>query len=346
MKPSTRNTYYSGLGVQSSEFGEFTAEEFKKMFVIPGSDDRVVVWNGHEVETASAVFTHYPDFYSFKITREDAHEWNGLVYYPIDQRTKESDWQRCVKVEHNEDGTAWIPIWDEDTMIDYEKEVVGAVVNLFQPELDEAQIKVNEATNLSVRSQSVAVHRTLVSFREQVRTSVEEWSQSLYIGWQDQNPHEAHIHLPLLRAVNSVMIDWQANHSDDWSKVSESVSAIVSGLSIPHSYERRWDQDARLIREGFDPVGGYEYCFTLAVSDEELTEMNKLPDPEWIFDSLASSPGGYLRGGQTYWDGEPTPSEARPWIHRFKRPIPEGTAPQTNLGSVSWELDIAYKTSR
>lgn len=46
----------------------------------------------------------------------------------------------------------------------------------------------------------------------------------------------------------------------------------------------------------------------------------------------------------TSWDGQPTPSALRPWIHRFSRPIPEGTAPLADIGSVAWSFDFAYQT--
>ena len=166
-----------------------------------------------------------------------------------------------------------------------------------------------------------------------------------HIGWQDQNPHEAHIHLPMLTAIQTVVQRWQVLKVEDYAKIRVPVEAVVNSLSTPHAYEERWDMDARLIREGHDPVGGYEHCFTIAASDDELTVTTTLPDPTWPFDSLASATGGRIRGGQTYWDAEPTPSQARPWIHRFKRPISDGTAVGADVGSIAWELDAVYKKS-
>ena len=303
----------------------------------------LVVWNGHEFEVQVVRYTAYESYSKARFI--DTAEQISVIHYPIDQRTKAKDWRRCLKAKPNEDNTAWLPDWDPDTMVDYEEELVGAAITRFQPSIDAAQVKVNEATNTVLRAQVVGDHKALVEFRDDAAEAASEWVQGKHIGWQDQHPHEAHIHRPLLLVIQETVRAWQTNRASDYSKVSARVAAIIRDLSNPHAYETRWDMDARLIREGHDPVGGYEHCFTIVASEDALTVDAALPDPTWPFDSLATATGGRIRGGQTYWDAEPTPVEARPWIHRFRRPIPEGTLAGADLGTVDWEFDAAYRPS-
>ena len=134
-------------------------------------------------------------------------------------------------------------------MIDYEKELAGAVVAEFAPWIDLAQVKVNESTNPAIRAQTVAAHSRLVDFRNEVVTAVVAEARTRHIGWQEQNPHEAHVHLPVLRAIERITTGWQLNRSVDYGQVNARVANIVKGLAKPHAYEYRWDMATRLEAE-------------------------------------------------------------------------------------------------
>ena len=71
---------------------------------------------------------------------------------------------------------------DEDAMIDYEKELAGAVVSEFAEAIDGANVKVNESTNSAIRAQAVAVHSRLVEFRNEVRAAVVAEAHMRHIG--------------------------------------------------------------------------------------------------------------------------------------------------------------------
>ena len=151
------------------------------------------------------------------------------------------------------------------------QELVGAAIAKFQPSIDAMQVNVNESPSAVLKAPHIASHKALVDFRDAVIEGIETWVRAKHIGWQDQNPHEAHIHLPMLTAIQTVVQRWQVLKVEDYAKIRVPVEAVVNSLSTPHAYEERWDMDARLIREGHDPVGGYEHCFTIAASDDELS---------------------------------------------------------------------------
>ena len=204
----------------------------------------IISWNGHEFEANPVILNYYaPDqgvYLQYNPYVEGlAIETAGVFHFPIDQQTKVSDWRSCRKAVPNADNTAWLPEWDIDTMIDYEEELRDATIARFQTQLDEAQVKVNEATNSVVRSTAVDNHRILTYFRNEVVATVEAWAQGKHIGWQEQNPHEAHVHLPILTAINKTALAWQTERAIDYGKVSRPVAAIIKDLSKTHAYETR-----------------------------------------------------------------------------------------------------------
>ena len=210
-----------------------------------------VYWNGHEFETAEVQFRYRPDspYAHIQPVRADTHEAQMELYYPIDLLTNRKDWDRATKAKHNSHRDGWIPDWDNDAMVDYEKELKGAVVNEFQPTIDGLQVKVNESTNATVRATAVSRHLRMVEFRDAVIDEAVKWVRSRYAGWPEQHPHEAHIHQPVLLATQVVAGVWIADRSTDFGLVNSAVSAILKDLGSPHVFETRWGQAARLEAE-------------------------------------------------------------------------------------------------
>ena len=242
------------LKIRQVTYGDWEVEEPEAQDMLmahrPDTENyHVVIWNGHQFEVAVARYRTYPEAKSTIVIIKDEAEFRGSIYYPTDPRTIAADWHGCQKAKPNADGTAWLPDWDKDTMIDYEEELQDAAIARFQNRIDGAQIKINESTNSVVRSQTIATHRSLVGFRNDVVAAVVEWCQNLHIGWQEQNPHEAHLHLPILNAINATALDWQTNHAVEYGRISGTVAGIIKDLSKPHAYETRWDKAARLAAE-------------------------------------------------------------------------------------------------
>ena len=212
----------------------------------------LVAWNGHEFELVKAHFhvVGQNRIWINLLHQHDLAEASMDIYYPIDERIIESDVLRATEPYKNETNTGWLfRHCDADAMIDYEHELSAAIVAQFAPELDAAQVKVNEATNVTIRNQAVANHIAIVEFRDAAVDAVVAWTRTLHIGWQEQNPHEAHVHLPALRAIQSVVTDWQTNRAADYRKVSSRVGRIIKSISGTHDYETRWDKAARLEAE-------------------------------------------------------------------------------------------------
>ena len=217
----------------------------------------MIVWNGHEFEAVfadswSRAVESPPYWVRPRVQHYDdsPHENSMLMYYPIDPRMTLEDAKGATIAYPNETNTGWMfTHCDNDAMVDYEKELAAAVIGEFAESIDAAQVKVNESTNATIRAKAVSNHRTLVEFRDAVVESVVTWARTLHIGWQEQNPHEAHIHLPVLRAIESVTTTWQTDRSTDYSKVSAKVAAIIKGLAKPHTYETRWDKATRIAAE-------------------------------------------------------------------------------------------------
>ena len=88
-------------------------------------------------------------------------------------------------------------------------------------------------------------------------------------------------------------------------------------------------------------MGGYEYCYVLSQTASEITGDANLPDPAWAFDRLRTGTIG--RGLFVYSDAEPKTNSLLSWVVRFKRPIPEGTQPGADIGSVAWVQEAAYQ---
>ena len=175
----------------------------------------------------------------------------GSLYYPIDQRLVENDIHQATICYANENDDGWLFAHsDLDSLHDYELELESALVAIFAASIDVAQIKVNEATNDAIRIDAVRKHAQLVYFRDDVKTElIDRWCHSLHVSWLEQNPHHAHLHEPIRRAIDIVMTRWRANQPKNWSDVSGRVSDIRTELRSLYKYETRWAKAARIASE-------------------------------------------------------------------------------------------------
>ena len=87
---------------------------------------------------------------------------------------------------------------------------------------------------------------------------------------------------------------------------------------------------------------GIEYIFASSTNGNAITGTANLPDPNWNFDVVEDA--GRTRGNQKYYDGTPTDITLdRPYVIRFNRPIPGGTASGADVGSVTWNQEASVK---
>lgn len=87
-------------------------------------------------------------------------------------------------------------------------------------------------------------------------------------------------------------------------------------------------------------MAGYEYCYTTTVANMPITGAANLPDPTWPFDYLRN--GAVDRGSYRYTDGDLVANAFLFLGIRFRRPVPAGTLPGADIGSVTWEQEPVH----
>ena len=88
---------------------------------------------------------------------------------------------------------------------------------------------------------------------------------------------------------------------------------------------------------------GVEYIFTSSVDATAVSAAADLPDPNWNYDNSALA-NGVTRGDYTYYDGTPGDlTDDRPYMIRFRRPIPGSPAQDEDVGEIAWTQDPAIR---
>ena len=227
---------------------EEKAQVLKDVY-IPGTT-QVSLWNGHEFEAVTPEITDYGDGHIFLSLQEvPTAEYQMQLYYPIDPRIELVDVKGALRAYANQTNDGWLfEHRDEDAMSDHEDVLEAVAVSKFTSEIDGAQVKVNEATNAVARGRVVTLHRLLTEFRDDVVATVVASAREKHIGWYDQNPHAAHVHMLVRTAIANQVTAWQTDRSADYSSISAAIGRIFKALTS-HDYERRWDKAARIAAE-------------------------------------------------------------------------------------------------
>lgn len=234
-----------------------TGEEVRKYVPInvehPENKRYIAAWNGHEFEIIEprTLHTYAGGFFGqMGYHPKQVHETAMHIYFPIDPRMTLEDIRGATIKYHNEAGDAWLfAHCDEDYMLDHEHKLEAAVDARFGREINEAQIKVNEATNATVKAQVVTTHSNLVAFCNDVTDAVHDEARTRHIGYYHQNPHEAHIHAVIARAIDTVTAKWQVDMSTEYRTINTHVGRVLKTLTKQHVYETRWDREARIEAE-------------------------------------------------------------------------------------------------
>ena len=209
---------------------------------------KIVIWTGHEFEITSC--RSNINTRGAAVTPLGSHDRYVELHYPIDRRMTEEDISGATIAYPNEDNTAWLfAFCDEDFMLDYEHRLEAASASRFAKEINDAQVKVNEATNTTIKAKVVGIHRNLVTFCDDVIEFIHEEARTRHIGYYQQNPLEGHIHVPIKRAIDAVTLDWIQNKSTEYGTINTIVGRVLKTLTNQHTYETRWDRDARLEAE-------------------------------------------------------------------------------------------------
>lgn len=221
-------------------------------YCLPGSTETeasIAAWNGHEFEILPCHFG-YGNSVALYTARPHPQENTMEVYYPVDPRIISTDIAGATAAYPNEDNTGWLfRHCDPNCMTDHEYELRATMHGVFRSAIDAAQVKVNEASNQAVRTRVVSTHRLLGAFQDAAVEAVLTKARTRHIGWYEQYPHEAHIHLPIRRAIDATVAVWQTDRRQDYVAVSGAVAGILKAIGKLHAYETRWDQAARMEAE-------------------------------------------------------------------------------------------------
>ena len=313
---------------------------------------RFAIWNGHQFETIEGTFVESSrGRFHIKFGKQP-HEYLAALYYPIDPRMAIGDIVNATTAYPNADNTGWLfAHCDKDFHIDHEFKLLASITTVFERQMHALHKVLRTATYSALLSSTSdsrdafgAASRAydyLGNFREDVKAHVLAEARKVHLGYYHQNPHEAHIHDPVEKAILAVGQDWVANkQAIVWQSIQAQVGFVLAAVQKEHDYETRWDRLVNAPRRGEDPVGGYEYCYTAVTSKHVIEGHDNLPDPNWDFDHLRN--GQVLRGNYTYRDDEPKASAFLFVAVRFRRPIPEGTRPGQDIDRVEWVQDPAY----
>ena len=113
--------------------------------------------------------------------------------------------------------------------------------------------------------------------------------------------------------------------------------------NVPWTQEKAWKAFGVDGEEGL----GVEYIFTSRTTSAAVTAPASLPDPNWNYDASGLATGikrGSGASAQTYYDGTPGDlSSARPFVIRFRRPVPGAPKQDDDIGNVPWIQEAAER---
>ena len=287
--------------------------------------------------------------------RADGDEWQiypqswGYVYSPVRPSTTFEDVEGATYAYW--DGKYFrFAHCSPDEQIDFAADARTFALDQFSIEIDEAHIKIAEATNAPVKAQAVTKAKALIAFTKAVGADVHKRVVGATLGHYHRLPHHDHRRELAIAGIDAVLEAWrEAGITDkairlDRQNIVSTAAEVRAALTSEHDIEWRADRVKRLNDEaaarGTDPVDGHEYVYTLVPTTAAITDATKLPNPTWLFDNQPV--GGYNRNGQRYYDSEPETTDELPHVIRFKRPVPADTKPGASIGSVAWTQEAAY----
>ena len=276
----------------------------------------------------------------------------GYVYGPVDPATAYEDVEGATYAY--DDGTYWhFAHCSPDEQIDFAADARTFALDQFSIEIDEAHVKVAEASNAPVKAAAVTKVKALIAFTKAVGADVHKRVVGATLGHYHREPHHDHRRELAIAGIDAVLEQWQeAGKTDkatrlDRAAITDTAAAVRTALTSSHTIEWRAAREKRLndaaAAKGTDPIAGHEYCYTQVATPAVITGEANLPDPAWSFDQLRT--GSVVRGSYVYQDAEPTPTAFLPWVIRFKRPVPADVVASQDIGSVPWEQETAYPAS-
>lgn len=225
-----------------------TLDEVKQLVRIPESEQSAV-WNGHQFEVPRLhVFiggssnTH--EIIRVDLRDKDLHEWSAELYYPIDPRIRTLDVDGATVAYPNETNTGWLfRHCDADYHHDHELRLRAAVSATFENEID---LLMREAVSGNAKSR--AKWQSLVFVRDAVILATLKDARDKPLGWYQRNAHESHVHAQVTAGIEAAEKLLATVNPTILNEVQAQVTSAKS-LIASHTYETRWERDARLAAE-------------------------------------------------------------------------------------------------
>ena len=314
----------SGAGlIHNKELVRSPEEKFRWCVVKIGSEfhTETMQWNGGDVWYAAI---------------KDHHHETVVVYQPIHPGMVDED---IIGATYAHDtGTHWkFAHCSPHQQIDFAADAEQFCYAAFQEQIHRALNSGQTGANTKARA--------LMDFASQAGREVFNTVRRATLGEYHRNPHQDHRRDLAHAAVVKVWTAWLKNASrvTDRTAISSIVGSVGQLLATDYTIEWRDTRAPIWAAAGRDPVSGREWCYTLAATSAEITGAANLPDPAWHFDAFPTK--GIAKGSQVYHDGQPTPTEEKPWVIRFSRPVAIAPGPGVSIGSVPWVQEEAFKPS-
>ena len=181
----------------------------------------------------------------------EANIFASRMAYPIDPSMTEKDINGATIIYPNASNDGWLFAHATksehiDRMFIASTAMATLFDNVIEAKLQQtlASIINNPQTN---QQRGVYSHwANIVDFKKDCTAYCHKFEKLLYIG---QHKHEEGLDLRniLLRCIKHVKAEWQKQNKYD--AVSGDVNSIISHLETDHTFETRWEQEARQKRE-------------------------------------------------------------------------------------------------
>ena len=286
-----------------------------------------------------------------KVYRPNSDSAVGTVYQPFEVGTEDVDIMGATYVEDL--GTHFRAAHcSPRAQADFAREAQQFTYNELQDVINRELSKVAAATDDATRAAARDSANALINLAQQAGADTHYRVISATLGYFHREPHQDHKRDLAVVSIRTVEADWaekgqtNPNIALDLQRVRTYTPDILRELEVRYSPETRAAREKRLrdakAAAGQDPVDGKEYVYTRARTRAEITG-DDLPDPTWPFNNFPTA--GRVRGDFTYYDSQPAATSFMRFVVRFERPVPTGTQPGADIGSVAWAQGPAYQPS-
>ena len=248
--PATHDPLYffvPSLGTRDAEHPDTDTQKLKHGYIAVKSGN---IWG---LEDALMVYDPSSGLVTLECQELDAR--SGIAF-PIDPVIDFMDIIGATNIYPNADHTAWLFRHEsQGHRHDHLLAVRSAVVGLFQPALDNINLKALEARS-AARANRIEKFLLLCQFRDDVIEAAETAEKAHHLGYHAQTPYppfpeEGHVHSAINVAMSAAKTAWSATppKAAEYAKITSDVAPLLAYTTAPHNPETRWEKAARIEAE-------------------------------------------------------------------------------------------------